>query len=77
VFYRNKGAYLVGRIRRRGELNPIVIALLNGERGVHIDAVLLTEDEVSIVFSYTHSYFHVETSTALTCLSNSSSRSCR
>lgn len=60
VFYRNKGAYLVGRIRRGPQLNPLVIALLNGDRGVYVDAVLLTEDEASIVFSYTHSYFHVD-----------------
>ncbi|MGQ9490056.1 MAG: bifunctional isocitrate dehydrogenase kinase/phosphatase [Anaerolineae bacterium] len=39
----------------------MVIALLNGPAGVYADTVLLTEDETSIVFSYTHSYFHVET----------------
>lgn len=60
VFYRNKGAYIVGRIRRGAQLNPLVIALLNGDRGIFADAVLLTEDEASIVFSYTHSYFHVD-----------------
>jgi isocitrate dehydrogenase kinase/phosphatase len=60
VFYRNKGAYIVGRIRRSERLAPVVIALLNGERGIFVDAVLLTEDEASIVFSYTHSYFHVD-----------------
>lgn len=60
AFYRNKGAYIVGRIRGGARLNPLVIALLNGDRGVYVDAVLLTEDETSIVFSYTHSYFHVD-----------------
>jgi isocitrate dehydrogenase kinase/phosphatase len=60
VFYRNKGAYIVGRIWRGGQINPLIIALLNGDRGVFADAVLLTEDEASIVFSYTHSYFHVD-----------------
>jgi isocitrate dehydrogenase kinase/phosphatase len=29
---------------------------------VRVDAVLLTEDEVSILFSFAHSYFHVESS---------------
>lgn len=63
-FYRNKGAYLVGRIRQgqgaATRLNPLVIALLNGDEGVFADAILLTEDEASIVFSFTHSYFHVD-----------------
>ncbi len=59
-FYRNKGAYLVGRIRSGSRLNPLVIALLNGDDGIYIDAVLLTEDDTSIVFSFTHSYFHVD-----------------
>ena len=40
-FYRNKGAYLVGRIRSSERLNPFVIALLNGDEGIFIDAVLL------------------------------------
>ena len=60
VFYRNKGAYVVGRLRRGSRIDPLVIALLNGDRGIYVDAVLLTEDETSIVFSYTHSYFHVD-----------------
>jgi isocitrate dehydrogenase kinase/phosphatase len=59
-FYRNKGAYLVGRIRSGIRVSPIVIALLNGDEGIYVDAVLLTEDEASIVFSFTHSYFHVD-----------------
>lgn len=60
VFYRGKGAYLVGRICTNFRCVPLVIALLNGEQGIYIDAVLLTEDEVSIVFSFARSYFHVE-----------------
>ncbi|MCX7706486.1 MAG: bifunctional isocitrate dehydrogenase kinase/phosphatase [Anaerolineae bacterium] len=60
-FFRNKGAYLVGRIRANGAINPLVIPLLNGPSGIYADTALLTEDEASIVFSFTHSYFHVET----------------
>lgn len=60
VFFRGKGAYLVGRIWGGQRLMPLVIALLNPEAGIVADAVLLTEDDVSIVFSFTHSYFHVE-----------------
>jgi isocitrate dehydrogenase kinase/phosphatase len=59
VFYRNKGAYLVGRLRAGAAVRPLVLALVNGRRGVAVDAVLLTSDEVSIVFGFTRAYFHV------------------
>lgn len=61
VFFRGKAAYLIGRIMGGAKLMPLVIALLNRDRGVVADAVLLTEDEASIVFSFTRSYFFVET----------------
>ena len=61
VFYRRKGAYLFGRIRYGARSIPLVLALLHAERDVRVDAVLLTEDEASIVLSFTRSYFHVET----------------
>ncbi|GAO03846.1 bifunctional isocitrate dehydrogenase kinase/phosphatase [Anaeromyxobacter sp. PSR-1] len=60
VFYRGKGAYLVGRIRRGGHLTPLVLALAHGDRGAVLDAILFTEEDVSIVFGFTRSYFHVE-----------------
>ena len=62
VFFRNKGAYLVGTVRRGDGTVPLVVSLLNPEGKVVVDAVLLAPDEVSIVFSFTRSYFHVETS---------------
>lgn len=60
VFFRGKGAYLLGRIRRGRFTTPLVLALVNGERGVVLDAILLTPEDVSIVFSFTRSYFHVD-----------------
>ncbi len=60
VFYRNKGAYLVGRIIKGNKLIPVVIPMVHVERGVEVDNVLLTQDEISIVFSFTRSYFFVE-----------------
>ena len=60
VFYRNKGAYLVGRIIKGNKMIPVVIPLVHSERGVEVDNVLLTQDEISIVFSFTRSYFFVE-----------------
>jgi len=60
IFYRNKGAYLVGRVVGGSRLMPLALALLHSGEGVVVDAALTTEDEVSIVFSFTHSYFHVD-----------------
>ncbi len=60
VFFRGKGAYLVGRLRRGRHITPLVLALVHGERGVVLDAILFTPDDASIVFSFTRSYFHVE-----------------
>jgi isocitrate dehydrogenase kinase/phosphatase len=60
VFYRRKGAYLVGRMRGGNRVMPVVLALVHGPEGLALDAVLLTETEVSIVFSFTRSYFQAE-----------------
>ncbi|MGH8314131.1 MAG: bifunctional isocitrate dehydrogenase kinase/phosphatase [Steroidobacterales bacterium] len=60
VFFQQTRAYLVGRVTGRGWQLPLAIALKNTERGVLVDAVLLAEDDVSVVFSFTRSYFHVD-----------------
>ena len=60
VFFRNKGAYLVGRARRGDARLPVVLALVNDREGLAVDAVLHTEDETSIVFSFARWYFHVD-----------------
>ena len=59
VFFRNKGAYLVGRARREGRVLPLVLALSN-DRGIEVDAALHSEDETSVVFSFARWYFHVD-----------------
>ena len=60
VFFRSKGAYLVGRVRKGDLVRPAVFALLNETGRIAVDAVLCDEDEASIVFSFTRSYFHVD-----------------
>lgn len=60
VFYRGKGAYLVGRVLTVSGRIPLAIALVHGRKGIAVDAVLLTENDVSILFSFAHSYFHVQ-----------------
>ncbi len=59
VFYRGKGAYVVGRMFSGSHMIPLILALINNEAGVVVDAVLLHETDASILFSFTRSYFHV------------------
>ncbi|MCL4839124.1 MAG: bifunctional isocitrate dehydrogenase kinase/phosphatase [Thermoanaerobaculia bacterium] len=59
-FFRGQGAYLVGRLLGPGLHQPLLLALTNPGGSVRLDAVLTAEDEVSIVFSFTRSYFFVE-----------------
>jgi isocitrate dehydrogenase kinase/phosphatase len=59
-FYRNKGAYLVGRLLTTAGPLPLVLPLVHDEGGIRVDALLDSTDEASIVFSFTRSYFHVE-----------------
>ena len=59
-FFRRKGAYLVGRLVAGATTVPFVLALLNQERGIIIDAVLTAENDISILFSFTRSHFHVD-----------------
>jgi isocitrate dehydrogenase kinase/phosphatase len=61
VLYRNKGAYLVGRLYNSDEQWPLVIPLLHREgHGIEADALITDEAEVSIIFSFTRSYFMVD-----------------
>ena len=58
--YRNKGAYIVGRVFTLDEQWPLVIPVLNREGlGIRMDTVIIDEAEVSIIFSFTRSYFMV------------------
>ena len=60
VFYRNKGAYVVGRVRAGSDTIPLVLPLLHAERGIVVDAVLMTADEASVVFGFSWTYFRVD-----------------
>jgi isocitrate dehydrogenase kinase/phosphatase len=56
VFYRGRGAYLVGRVNDL----PLTLCLRHeNAEGITLDAVLLGELDLSILFSYTRAYFRV------------------
>jgi isocitrate dehydrogenase kinase/phosphatase len=60
VFYQMTRAYLVGRISGRDWSLPFVVALRNLDSGLMVDAIMLEEGTVSVLFSFTRSYFHVD-----------------
>lgn len=60
VFYRGDRAYLIGRTQQGSATVPLVLCLTNDEQGPHVDAVLMQENDVSLLFSFTRSYFLVE-----------------
>ena len=66
VFYRNKGAYLIGRVRypqdSRERLWPLALPLLLDDSGrLYLDALISDEDGPSVMFSFTRAYFMVHT----------------
>jgi isocitrate dehydrogenase kinase/phosphatase len=60
-FYRNKGVYLVARLRSGRRVLPLILALAHGPAGIVVDAALPTTDEASVVFGFSWSYFQVDT----------------
>jgi isocitrate dehydrogenase kinase/phosphatase len=63
-FFRDLGAYLVGRQQSPGQTAaPFVLALqcTAGDGPPYVDALLQEENQVSILFSYTRSHFFVQT----------------
>lgn len=60
VFYRGERAFLIGKLFTWLQRIPLVIALENTRGMLRVDAVLLEENDVSILFSFTRSYFMVD-----------------
>ncbi|PJG57656.1 bifunctional isocitrate dehydrogenase kinase/phosphatase [Aeromonas cavernicola] len=59
VFYRNKGAYLVGLIRVKGEVYPFILPLLGTGHSLFVDTVIFEPELASIVFGFARAYFMV------------------
>jgi isocitrate dehydrogenase kinase/phosphatase len=61
IFYRGRGAYIVGRANAGGSSTPIAFCLLHpDESGVTLDAVLTGEADLAVLFSYTRAYFRID-----------------
>jgi len=60
LFFRNKGAYIVGKIINGFNETPFALPVLHGERGrLVIDAAIFGEDDLELVFSFARAYFMV------------------
>lgn len=61
AFYRNKGAYIIGRIINGFRETGFAIPVLRSESGsLYLDTVLFGEDELARLFSFARAYFMVE-----------------
>ncbi|WP_299020756.1 MULTISPECIES: bifunctional isocitrate dehydrogenase kinase/phosphatase [unclassified Tepidimonas] len=61
LFYRNKGAYAVGKLINGFQELPFALPILHNERGqLVIDALLHGEDDLLMVFSFARAYFMVD-----------------
>ncbi|CAM5777862.1 bifunctional isocitrate dehydrogenase kinase/phosphatase [Ottowia pentelensis] len=61
LFYRNKGAYLVGKIINGFREIPFALPILHREPGtLYVDAALFGEEDLLILFSFSRAYFMVD-----------------
>ncbi|GCC52912.1 bifunctional isocitrate dehydrogenase kinase/phosphatase [Chryseotalea sanaruensis] len=59
LFFRNKQAYAVGKIQGATRAFPITIAMQVSEAGASIKGLLLDEESIKNIFSFSRSYFLV------------------
>ena len=61
LFFRNKGAYIVGKVINGFKETPFALPVLHTEHSeLTIDTVLFGEDELLILFSFARAYFLVD-----------------
>ena len=60
LFFRNKGAYVVGKVINGFNETGFALPILHGEGGrLVVDAALFGEDDLQLVFSFARAYFMV------------------
>ena len=59
-FFRGDTANIVGRMIGDGSVTPFVIVFRHSADGLKIDSVLLARSDISSLFGFTRSYFHVD-----------------
>ena len=69
LFYRNKGAYLVGKIINGFIELPFALPILHDADGrFYVDAVLFGEDDLQMLFSFARAYFMVDMEVPSACV---------
>jgi isocitrate dehydrogenase kinase/phosphatase len=61
LFYRNKGAYIVGKAINGNREYPFIVPILHNRHGqLILDTVLYEEEHITVLFSFTRAYFLVD-----------------
>ncbi|MGO4381338.1 bifunctional isocitrate dehydrogenase kinase/phosphatase [Pseudoduganella sp. RAF53_2] len=61
LFFRNKGAYMVGKVVNGNREAPFVVPILhNRHKQLVLDTVLTDKDQIMLLFSFTRAYFLVD-----------------
>jgi isocitrate dehydrogenase kinase/phosphatase len=61
IFFRNKGAYIIGRILLPSGEVPFIVALTNSKQGgLHLDALITRSEDMAVVFGFARAYFFVD-----------------
>jgi isocitrate dehydrogenase kinase/phosphatase len=70
LFFRNKGAYVVGKVINGFKETPFALPILHsaGGHGLTIDTVLLSEDDLLMLFSFARAYFLVDMEIPSACV---------
>ncbi|HKX37565.1 MAG TPA: bifunctional isocitrate dehydrogenase kinase/phosphatase, partial [Burkholderiales bacterium] len=60
-FFRNKAAYIIGRVINAHREIPFAVPVLQNERGeLYLDTLLVGEDALLVLFSFARAYFFVD-----------------
>lgn len=60
VFYQSSRAYLIGKVFWDAREAPLVIALRHDDDGIKVDQIMMSVDDISILFGFTRSYFFAD-----------------
>jgi isocitrate dehydrogenase kinase/phosphatase len=61
LFFRNKGAYMIGRLINDSEITPFALPVLRNRKGqLFLDTLLTGSDRIEALFNFSRAYFMVD-----------------
>ncbi|ATC94986.1 bifunctional isocitrate dehydrogenase kinase/phosphatase [Pseudoalteromonas tunicata] len=61
-FYRNKAAYIVGRVVSKSGIQPFIVPILHHfNHGLYLDALITQSSHMRVIFGFARAYFMVQT----------------